>query len=260
MAPDLCGQLITVLRMSACRLVVDPIGDLRDAARRCEAEVITGRFGGTLEAHRVEFAPYEDTSVWVVVADDDDRILGAARYVMPSPAGLKSLDDVGSGPWGADGYGLTAAAGLDLRTTWDVATITHRTGGHQGIPVTAALLHGLIQVSRHNGVTATVAILDREVRILLARSFGLEYHALPDTRTLPWLGSPASTPVYAPFAAQMDTARRRNPEGHRLVVLGAGLDGIEVPGAEQFVIRHRVIDLRSPLPTPRSGVRGEGTA
>ena len=60
---------------------------------------------------------------------------------------------------------------------------------------------------------------------------------LPGTHAAPYLGSPASTPVYGHFAEMADLQRRTNPEAHRLIDLGVGLDGISVPAAETFRLR-----------------------
>ena len=190
-----------------------------------------GNTGGELEA---EYAPYAGATTFLVLADARGRVLGEVRLLMPSPAGLKTLDDIGSPPWGVDGRRAARAARMDLSSTWEVATMGIRPGlGAGGVQHALALYHGLVLVARANEVTGTVAILDQRVRSLLD-AVGLVYPAIPGTAPAPYLGSPSSVPVFADFATMLDVQRRRAPEAHRLIALGIGLDGIAVPELAHF--------------------------
>ena len=250
---------------SDVRMHFDVSGALLESARECEAEVFLRWFGNTREQLADEYGPYEDSSVFLVLADERDEVLGAVRLLVPGGrAGLKTLADVGREPWGVDGGRVTAAAGIDLRSTWEVATLGVR-GGRTGnrVQLSLALYHGLMTVAQVNRMSSFVAVLDERVRRLLG-SVGILTRPLPGTATAPYLGSTASTPVYAHFTPMLDNQRREFPDAHRLVTLGTGLDGIAVPGREAFLLRDRssALDLTAldGVPTgalPRLALAGE---
>ena len=235
--------------MEACltlQLVSD--GDLLTSALECEAEVFLRWYGNTEEQLAEEYGPYSDRSVFVAVADERGTVQATARLLTPAgaergsatgPAGppaLKTLVDVGRPPWSVDPVRAAAAAGLDPATTWEIATISVRQPtGPSGLRLSLALYHGLIAVSRANGMSAFVAVLDERVRRLLG-TVGLATRTLPGTRPAPYLGSARSTPVYAHCAAVLDHQRRRFPDAYRLVTLGVGLDGVVVPALEEFTL------------------------
>lgn len=219
---------------------VDPEGDLLESARECEAEVFLRWYGNTRAELDAEYSPYEDSTVFLAIADDEAQVVGAVRLLVPGgPAGLKTLVDVGRDPWGVDGVRSALAAGLDLGSTWEIATLGVRGQDRaDGLRLSYALYHGLISVCLANGMTSYVAVLDERVRRLL-HSVGLTTRALPGARTAPYLGSPASTPVFTQCAPTLDTQRREMPDAYRLVTLGVGLDGITVPAPEEFRVTGR---------------------
>ncbi|HRA51318.1 MAG TPA: hypothetical protein PKY62_09895 [Actinotalea sp.] len=128
-------------------------------------------------------------------------------------------------------------AGLDLTSTIEIATISSRrsTNSH-GLRHTFALYRGLVLAARANQYSALVAVLDDRVRRLLD-TVGLLTLPLPGTGPAPYLGSPASTPVFAHGPQILDNQRRVSPEAFALVSQGAGLDGISVPPEDAFRLR-----------------------
>ncbi|RYV52952.1 hypothetical protein [Pengzhenrongella frigida] len=215
-------------------------GALLASARECEAEVFLRWFGNTREQLDAEYGPYEDSSVFLVIADSHDEVLGAVRLLVPGgAAGLKTLTDIGDEPWGVDGTRASAAVGLDLGTTWEIATLGVRRGtAASGLRLSLALYHGLMTVARANRVTSFVAILDERVRRLLG-SVGIVMRALPGTSTAAYLGSASSTPVFAHFTPMVENQRRQFPDSYRLVTLGIGLDGVAVPSLAGFRLGSR---------------------
>lgn len=223
--------------MSLRSMHFDARGALEASARECEAEVFLRWFGNTREQLDEEYGPYEHRSVFLVIADGDD-VVAFVRLVTPGPAeGFKTLVDVAREPWGVDGVRSAAAAGIDLASTWEVATLGVRKGAANPGVLSMALYHGLMTTARVNRMTTFVAVLDERVRRLLA-SVGIITRALPGTSTATYLGSPSSTPVYAHFAPMLDNQRREFPDAYRLVTLGIGLDGVSVPAPEAFRLRH----------------------
>jgi hypothetical protein len=72
-------------------------------------------------------------------------------------------------------------------------------------------------------------------------------HPLPGIETLPYWGSPASSPSYAHFDSLLAWQRKSSPDAYRLVALGVGLDGIRVPGLDSFALhRPRSVQLVRP--------------
>lgn len=230
------------LPTTTVRLVVDPRGDELEAARVCEADVFDARFGDGRAVMDEWFASHEHTSVFVSLMDDD-RAVAAARFVLPSADGLK-LDESLVDDWQVDPALTTAAVGLDPATTWELASISVRPRPDGvGQVWTAALLHGLMELTRVNRATAVVAVLDEGARTLLARA-GVTVHALPGCAPQPYCGSPASTPVYTVVDALRQHQRRAAPEAYRLITLGQGLDGVVLPEASAYELRRDVLDLR----------------
>ncbi|WP_250445799.1 hypothetical protein [Actinotalea sp. C106] len=221
-----------------------PEGELLESARECEAEVFLRWYGNTREQLVEEYGPYDDASAFLAIADQGGDVVGAVRLLAPGGrAGLKTLTDVAAPPWSVPGARVASAAGLDLGSTWEIATLgVRRQDRADGLRLSLALYHGLIAVCRANGMSSFVAVLDERVRRLL-HSVGLLTQVLPGTSTAPYLGSAASTPVFARCAPVLDNQRQQFPDAYRLVTLGVGLDGVTVPPAEAFRLHDR---LRAP--------------
>jgi hypothetical protein len=234
------------------RLCFDVQDDLLDAARACEADVFDSAYGNTPEQLCEEYGPYDESSVFIALADDAGRVIGACRVITYSGKGLKTLVDLGREPWRLDGDRSARAAGIDPVTTWDIATLGVRSElGGAGSMAAAALYHGLVAGGRANGVTTMITIVDERVRSLL-HNVGLETHVLPGAATAEYLGSPSSTPSYAHLAAVVDNQRRRTPDAYRMITLGIGLDGVRVPAPHEFLLkpRDRVVRLPQPAREP----------
>lgn len=237
--------------MVVLTLHFDPRGALLQSARDCEAEVFLRWFGNTRGQLQLEYGAYEDRSVFLVLADEREEVVGAVRLLTPGACcGFKTLTDIGGQPWRVDGGRAAVAAGIDLSSTWEVATLGVRSLSKAAEVSTAlALYHGLMTVAQVNRMSSFIAILDERVRRLLA-SVGILTRTLPGTRTAPYLGSDSSTPVYSHFASMLDNQRRRFPDAYRLVTLGIGLDGVSVPDRAAFALgtRSTLFDLTAHSP------------
>lgn len=232
--------LVTTLR--SFRLAFDVRGVLRDAAFNCEADIFLRNYGVERAAHIAEFAPYEPSSVFLAVLDEIGDPVSVMRLIVPSEVGLKTLHETAGAPWHLDGPRVARAAGLDLTTTWDVATLGVPLGiGRHRFAVTAALYHGLVVAARENGVRSLVMNLDERVRTILTVT-GLITNALPGAGPLPFCGSSASTPVYGHCAPMLAMQRRANPDAYRLIAHGVGLDGVSVPPSSAFVLNRQPVE------------------
>ena len=227
----------------SARLVFDVRGPLLEAARACEAEVFLQWYGNTREQLDQEYGPFDASSVFLALVDHRSYVIGTCRVIVPGAAGLKTLRDLSAPPWDLDPVRSAEVANVNLSTTWDVATLGVRSGlVGNGKMAAAALYHGLIQATRANDVSCLVSVLDERVRTLL-RSVGVVTHPMPGATTEAYLGSAASTPVYGKMPQSLGTWRRIAPEAYRLIAMGSGLDGIDVPDLDQFRLRPRTVPL-----------------
>ena len=235
------------------RLHVNPTGDLLAAARECEADVFLHWYGNTREQLADEYGPYEDRSVYLVVSDADDDVVATMRLIAPGgEAGLKAINDLSGPPWKVDGRRAALSAGLDLDSTWEIATLaSRRRQAASQVRNSMALYHGFGVLARVNAMSAFVAILDDRVRRMLDM-IGLVTHPIPGTRPGTYLGSEASTPVFGVNSRMADLQRRDHPDAFALVAMGNGLDGVSVPSDDAFRLFGRTeVALRSWL-TPQS--------
>jgi hypothetical protein len=219
------------------RLHFNVTGSLLESARECEAEVFLRWFGNTREQLDQEYQAYEDCSVFIAIADSHDDVVGEVRLLVPGGRnGLKMPADVGNDPWNVDGARAAAAVGMNPASTWEVATIGLRYDRETaGASLSESLFYGMLAYGRANRMMWSVAILDDRVRRLMS-SIGLLLRVLPGTGTAPYLGSPASTPVYTHLRGMLETQRKQYPDAHRLVTLGLGLNGVSVPPLDAFVL------------------------
>ena len=210
------------------RFVFDPVGDELAAARQCEADVFLDAYGNTAEEFAVEYGPYEDSTGFMTVLQEDGVAVATARFVVPGPSGLKTLNDTQRAPWHIDGERSARAAGVDLQRTWDIATIAVRPGAGRGGLCAGALYHGIVTAAIANDADFIVMIMDSHARQLLS-DLGMPTQALPGTGTGEYLGSPASTPLWANLHRMSESQRQNNPDAYRLIYQGIGLDGIALP-------------------------------
>jgi hypothetical protein len=220
-------------------LHVDPRGDVLASAKNCEESVFNQVYGNTSSQWDEEYGPYDASSAFLAVTDAAGEAVGCLRLITPGVVGLKSLVDVARPPWFADGLRSARAAGIDPAGTWDVATLALRKGVPRGPMLSAALYHGLFHAARANDIRWIVMILDSRVRRLL-NAAAIETSVLPGTRPGPYLGSESSVPLWGELPRMADRQRRVNPDAHRLINLGIGLDGISVPPPADFVLGERV--------------------
>jgi hypothetical protein len=216
------------------RLKFNPTGAALAAARACEAETFLATYGNTTADFDVEYGPYEAASTFLTLTKADGDVVAACRLITPSPAGLKTINDAARPPWLVDGVRSARAAGIDLARTWDVATIAVRPdAGLSRLFAAAALYHGIALAARVNRIQTIVMIMDERARRLLTGT-GVLTQPLPGAHAGPYLGSVASTPLYGNMAQMADLQRQVNPEAHRLIGQGIGLDGVSVPELTAF--------------------------
>jgi hypothetical protein len=216
------------MTVAPLRLVFDPTGEELAAAKQCEADVFFETYGNTAEEFALEYGPYEDSTGFITVLEEDGRAAGTVRFIAPGPAGLKTLNDASRPPWEVDGLRSARAAGVDPDRTWDIATIAVRPGAGRGGLCAGALYHGIINAAFANDIDFVVMILDSHARRLLD-SIGMQGQALPGTKSGEYMGSPSSTPLWSNINRALERQRHESPDAYRLIRQGVGMDGITLP-------------------------------
>lgn len=211
-------------------LVFEPGGPVGAVVRA--NDLVAAAQGRDIAEVTAEFAPWEATSTFLAVLDPSGAVAGTLRVITPGPLGLKSLTEAGGPPHWIDGARAARAAGIDEASCWDVGAPAVPTGPRQ-TAVTAALYHGLFLALRVNHVRSVILTADRVRRAQLA-AIGLNLFPLPGTVAT---DEHDATPLYSPVVQLLDGQRRDNPEAHRLIARGIGLDTVHVPPTGHFLLR-----------------------
>jgi hypothetical protein len=233
----------------------DPAAEL---ARHVEQEVFLQTFGNTPELLAKEYLPYEEACIFVCVLDHLRQApVAAMRIVTPSGAGFKTFDDMAP-VWNVDMEALFKRSGIPLvpERIWDVATIaTHPEYRGKAIIglATLGLYRGLAQAALGSGIDTFVCVLDMPVFRMMQQKLHLCFDRFTGVGPRPYLGSPASLPVYC----SLREAKRRLATGdtnlHDLVFNGVGLEAVLRPMDVDQAVRD-IADMRF----AQAGCRGVG--
>lgn len=203
-------------------------------ARDVERVVFDESFGNSPEQLDLEYGKYEASSVFLCVVDHDRRLpVGMARTIVPSDAGLKSLDDL-EREWGEDVDDVLTRSGLPLQHEhmWDVATIAtlpeYRSGETYGV-IGMALYQTLATAGLWLGFRWLVAVIDVPVLRVIQWRLGRPFEPYEGVPAMPYLGSPASLPVFTDLPVWSAHLARSNPVKHDLVCGGHGVKGFVAP-------------------------------
>jgi hypothetical protein len=199
-----------------------------------EQTVFFETFGNTPELLAKEYEPYEPWSVLLVVVDHLRRQpAGVMRILVPSPAGFKTFNDVGP-LWGVEVDAMLARTGisLDRSATWDVATLAvgpqYRGKAATGL-VTLALFQGLTMLGWRLGVEWFIALLDMPVFRLIRWKLHMTFAGFTDVPAMPYLGSPASIPVWCRVPDGKERLAERDSDLHDLLFHGVGIEAAVRP-------------------------------
>jgi hypothetical protein len=209
----------------------DPGGSL---GTEVEEAVFFETFGNTPELLAKEYEPYASSSVLLVVVDHLRRMpAGVLRILVPSAAGFKTFNDVGP-LWGVDVDEMLAHTGiaLDRSATWDVATLAvgpqYRGKAATGL-VTLALFQGLTMLGWRFGIEWFVALLDMPVYRLIRWKLHMTFAGFAGVPALPYLGSPASLPVWCRIPDGKARLAERDCDLHDLLFHGIGMEAAVRP-------------------------------
>ncbi len=203
-----------------------------ELARSVEAEVFLDTFGNTPEQLAAEYSPYEGRTVFLCVIDHLRRVPAAAmRIIVPTADGrlCKTFDDM-SRHWGMPLGGTTIRSGepFDYSTAWDVATLAvakdYQGKATAGI-VSIALYEAGVRGMRESGFEYAVAILDHKAYRFAHWVFKEAWHPFDRVDAIPYLGSPASFPVWFQPAEWGPRLQIREPRLYEMIFDSGGYEG-----------------------------------
>lgn len=200
-----------------------------ELVRGVERDVFLEYFDNTAEMLASEYDPYEAASVYLCVIDHRREVAaGGMRLILPSPAGLKTLDDLGR-TWAQSPQDVLTRSGLDLppRRVWDIATIAvapdYRGAATDGL-ISLSLYQGVIQLALERDVRWVLAILDLVVLDLIQNGTGRPFSPFVGIEPMSYLDSPSSLPVWCDLHDYGERLSLTDPTMHEILFLGRGLE------------------------------------
>jgi hypothetical protein len=204
----------------------DPGAEL---GREVERVVFHEYFSNTPEMLADEYDPYEPGSMFLCVVDQRRLVpAGVMRVVVPSPCGLKSLDDI-SRVWDQPTEEVIARAvdPFDRQSCWDIATFAiakeYRGAATEGL-VSLALYQALVMCSEARGIGWYVAVMDTKVLDAISARIADPFVPFPGLAPKVYMDSPASVPVYVDIPAFEGRLADREPPIHEILFAGTGLE------------------------------------
>lgn len=172
-----------------------------DLARVVECTVFERFFGNTPECMVDAYAPYEECSLFLLVVDQLQRqAAGALRVILPSPKGLKSLNDIAGEPLYIDAERIVKYHAIaDPRRCWDIGTLAvlkeYRAAASDHM-VSLMLYGQLYALLRRRDIDHMVTILDRHAYAQLTDLLGVPFVSIAGSEPFSYLGSEHSRASY----------------------------------------------------------------
>lgn len=176
-----------------------------------------------------EFTPYDHASLLFCVLDQHRKAPAAMlRLILPSRAGLKTLNDV-TRIWEAPLDALFAGSGVDYdpNHTWDLATLAigpeYRAAAFQGT-VTMALCQAVSMLGARLGFPWAVSVLHVPVLRMLQWKLQRPFNEFEGLEPRPYLDSPASLPAWMHLPEWHRRLAERDRVLHQMMTEGTGLE------------------------------------
>ena len=226
----------------------DPGAEL---ARSVEAEVFLQTFGNTREQLAAEYAPYDGRTVFLCVIDHLRKMPAASmRVIVPLPDGRlsKTFDDMGR-HWRIPAGAATFRNGVPfpVSNAWDIAALavshSHQGRATAGI-VSMALYEAYVRGSRECGYDYVVAVLDKRAYRFANWIFKDTWAPFDGADAIPYLGSPASLPVWSQLSEWGARLKEGEPSLYELIFESRGFESVVGLAPEGAVSRfaRRIID------------------
>jgi hypothetical protein len=198
-------------------------------ARSVEHEVFEKVFGNTPELLEAEYRHYDDATVFICALDHRRAVpAGMMRVILPSRAGLKTIDDLRHFT-SASVDDVVAEAGIDLKAheTWDITTfaVADEYRRSSGGLVSVALYQCLGTSLRRFDVDWIVAVMDLVALDLVQQFTHGVFSRFPGTEPVRYLDSPASLPVYGDMGPYWPRLAVEDPDTFGIIGEGTGLEG-----------------------------------
>jgi hypothetical protein len=186
------------------------------------------------------------------------------RILLPSGIGFKTIDDAAP-VWGEPIEAMAARTGLDidLARTWDIATLAvapeYRGKATMGL-VSMGLYQALALATPRCGIDWLLAILDVPVFRMIRWRLRMPMAGFAGVTAQPYLGSPASLPVWCNVG---DTDRRlaaSDPDLHALYFKGVGMEPAVAPLDLHSTVGLEASCRRPRTPSPAGRPRSASTA
>ncbi|MGH9044878.1 MAG: hypothetical protein ACRDVP_08635 [Acidimicrobiales bacterium] len=195
-----------------------------------EDEVLEGALApGPAALAGDSFTPYDDASLLICVLDHRRGMpAAAARLVLPSHAGLKSLQELPN-LWGISAREMFAASEFDYdpNHTWDLASLMvahdYRAPAFQGT-ATLAICQAVSLLGLRTGFRWTLALLHLPVLRMLQWRLHRPFNEFTSLEPTPYLDSPATLPAWMHLGEWHRRLAARDPHLHQMMVEGTGLE------------------------------------
>jgi hypothetical protein len=212
---------------------------LSSVPRFIEGRVLDEAFGNDAAVMEAEYGAYEDASLFVCVVDHRRSLpVGAARIILPSPAGFKSLDDI-ERIYGELASDVLTRTGLVLNDgeTWDIATLTVDQSYRDGL-ISLALYQGICTLAAEAAIRWFVAIVDVKVLRMMQYRIARPFERYAGIEPKPYLDSPASLAVWCTLSEWRERMRTKDTVLEATVFGGIGLeDAVSHPAWSEFSCR-----------------------
>jgi hypothetical protein len=200
-----------------------------------EEQVFEEAIGDTAAAVVADqFSPYDHASMLFCVVDQQRKVPAAMlRLILPSKAGLKSLNDI-EPTWGVSPTQLFSASEFDYdpNHTWDVATLAiapeYRAAAFQGM-VTMALCQVISMLGLRLGFSYSVAVLHVPVLRMLQWKLNRPFNEFSVVEPRPYLDSPASLPAWMHLPEWHRRLADRDRVLFEMMTAGRGLEPVVRP-------------------------------
>lgn len=222
--------------------LVGPDDPRAEDGRQIERDVFLEKFENTPEMLAKEYGPYEESSTFVTIRElATGKGTGVIRLIGNSGAGLKSLNDLQTGPWQKstdEALGGTSLAS-EIDRTLDIATyaVIHDFRGKnnpEGAFTRLALFRAVVLYMEQIGAVGLIGITDDEVVRSTQKEVGDPFHNYPGVCSAPYLGSPGSTPIWADMREYIPRLREADPAKYESYFNGVGYGFLRAAGSPPF--------------------------
>lgn len=190
----------------------DPFSNI---ARHLELEVFAEKFGNDVDCLIREYGPYEESSLFFVVIDAEEKTPAAAvRMIRNSAAGLKTLVDMENGAITPTPVAIDDVMRFhhidDLDRCWDGGSGVAERRYRSTLGVFLAMVRAFHAAVVRDDIAHFVSIQAAPVRRITERLMRVPLVPLANTRPFLYMDAPDSQAVYGHIATVAEMTAKRN--------------------------------------------------